>query len=196
MNKIQLKKIALHLVERGARVADAYVYFNQGVPPETITTCQNFMQECMREGIIIFREKLVIEEGSNLFPAFNPDYPLYPTLTEEGEAEAQEVLNSFKGKAKVIMGSLLDELLGELYCDVATHIGSDSWTNYRNAMMEGFKGYGKGAVKHTHDFKELRQSIYKNNKEEIVKDLNQDLVKEVEELKNHIEVLLERERQL
>jgi len=113
------------------------------------------------------------------------DYPLYPKLTEQGEEEAQKIMDSFKPK----LAKLMDEVMGELYCDVAYYIESDSWTNYRNDLMDGFRGYTNGSDNHGHDFKELRQAIYKNHKEEVVKDLNQDLVGEVRSLKDHIEIL-------
>ena len=111
------------------------------------------------------------------------EYPLYPTLTEQGELEAQKIMDSFKPRIK----ALLDDLMGDLYANVAYHIESDSWTNFRNEMVNGFKGYEAGASTHTYDFKELRQSIYKENKEAIDKDLNKDLVEEVARLKSLIE---------
>jgi hypothetical protein len=112
-------------------------------------------------------------------------YPLYPTLTEEGESEAQRIMDSFKPR----ITAMVDELLGDLYSDVSYHVASDHWTNYRNELMNGFKGYRAGASTHQHDFKELRQAIYDNNKEEIIKDLNQDLVEEVASLKETVKLL-------
>ena len=110
------------------------------------------------------------------------DYPLYPRLTEQGEEEAQKIMDSFKPRIK----AMVDELMGDLYCNVSYHVESDHWSNYRNQLLNGFRGYNKG--KHgDYNFKELRQSIYKNNKEEIVKDLNKDLVDEVEKLKSELE---------
>ena len=67
--------------------------------------------------------------------------------------------------------AIMDEILGDLYTNVSYHVESDHWSNYRNELMNGFKGYKKDS--HEYDFKELRQAIYKNHKEEIVKDLNQ-----------------------
>ena len=96
------------------------------------------------------------------------EYPLYPRLTEEGEKQAQLIMDSFKPRIK----ALVDEMMSDLYCDVAYHIESDSWTNYRNELMNGFKGYGCGASAHQHDFKELRLAIYAKNKDAINKDLN------------------------
>ena len=113
------------------------------------------------------------------------EYPLYPELTEQGEKEAQQIMDAFKPKIL----ALCEEVLGDLYTDVSMHVSSDHWCNYRNQMMDGFRGYKTGH--HEHDFKELRQSIYRNHKDDIVKDLNQDLVEEVEQLKEEIKRLQE-----
>jgi len=110
------------------------------------------------------------------------EYPLFPELAEQGKEEAQKVMDSFKPKLK----KLMEEVLGELYTDVSFYVESDHWTNYRNALMDGFKGYRNGKTSHSHDFKELRQAIYKNHKEEIAKDLNQDLVEENERLRKQV----------
>lgn len=115
-------------------------------------------------------------------------YPLYPELTDQGKEEAQKIMDSFKPKIKAMM----DELLGELYSDVSYYVESDHWTNYRNAIMDGFKNYGSGKPSHDYDYYELRQAIYQNHKDEIVSDLNQDLVAENKKLKDEIERLLSR----
>ena len=115
------------------------------------------------------------------------EYPLYPELTEQGKIDAQRIMDSFKPRILKVV----EELMSELYTDVSAYVETDHWSNYRNRMMEGFMGYGNGTTNHSYDFKELRHAIYKNNKEEIVKDLNQDLVAansilqaEVERLRN------------
>ena len=118
----------------------------------------------------------------------NEQYPLYPELTEEGKEEAQKIMDSFKQKLK----KLMDEVLSDLYTDVSYYVESDHWTNYRNALMDGFKGYGGGKTNHQYNYKELRQAIYKNHKNEIVPDLNQDLVEENERLKAQVDQLQQR----
>ena len=112
-------------------------------------------------------------------------YPLYPELTEQGKEEAQKIMDGFKPMLK----KLMDEVLGDLYTDVSYYVESDHWTNYRNALMDGLKGYGAGKPNHEYDYKELRKAIYRNHKDEIVNDLNQDLVEENERLKAQIEQL-------
>jgi len=109
------------------------------------------------------------------------NYPLYPELTEEGKAEAQQLMENFKP----VVLSVIEDLMRDLYCEVSMHIESDHWSNYRNQLIDGFRGYD--TRQHSHDFKELRQAIYANNKAEIIKDLNQDLVAENERLNKYIE---------
>lgn len=115
----------------------------------------------------------------------NNEYPLYPELTEQGKLEAQKIMDSFKTK----LVKLMEEVLCDIYTDVSYYVESDHWSNYRNALMDGFKGYHDGKPNHEYDYKELRQAIYNNHKEEIVKDLNKDLVEENERLKSMIESL-------
>ena len=117
------------------------------------------------------------------------NYPLYPTLTEQGETEAQQIMDAFKERFKDAASGIINDIMGDIYCDVVPHIGSDSWTNYCNHIMSGFRGYKTECGNHAIQFKELRQAIYKNNKEEIVRDLNQDLVEQVEKLEKQIESL-------
>ena len=85
------------------------------------------------------------------------EYPLYPTLSEPGKEEAQKLIDQFK----VDLTNAADEVLGKMYCDVIPHIESDSWTNYRNAMMDGFRNYDNRMVQGEHDFKDIRAEIYK-----------------------------------
>lgn len=112
-------------------------------------------------------------------------YPLYPKLTEEGHHEAQKLMDGFKMQFR----KMLDDALGDLYCDVAMHIESDSWTNYRNNLMNGLQNYGNRHVQSTHDFKQIRQAIFREFKDEIIVDLNQDLVDENNNLKERIKYL-------
>ena len=112
-------------------------------------------------------------------------YPLYPKLTEDGEQEAQAIVDRFKKKLKEVA----DEVIGDFYCDVALYIESDSWGNFRNEIMDGFKNYNNRKVQGKYDFKEIRQAILKNHREDIIADLNQDMLEEIDQLKKHIEFM-------
>lgn len=115
------------------------------------------------------------------------EYPLYPELTEQAQKEAQLVMDSFKAEFLKIA----EDALSELYFNVVTHIESDSWTNFRNTLMDGLCDYSNRNAQSDalYDFRSIRQAIYKEYRDEIVVDLNQDLVEENERLKSHIEDL-------
>ena len=115
------------------------------------------------------------------------EYPLFPELPPAGAEQAQELIDKFKTE----MTKIANGVLGELYVDVADHIESDAWINYRNDMMAGFRNYGNRMIQGEHDFKTIRQEIYKEFRDDIIADLNQDLVKEVAELKADVERLNE-----
>ena len=75
------------------------------------------------------------------------EYPLYPELTEQGKEEAQKIMDSFKPK----LAKLMNEVLSDLYTDVSYYVESDNWTNYRNALMDGFKGYGRFELRYSYN---------------------------------------------
>ena len=118
------------------------------------------------------------------------EYPLFPQLTKQGEEEAQKIMDAFKPRLE----KLMEEVMSDLYTDVSYYVESDHWSNYRNALMDGFKGYTGGKKCHAYDYKELRQAIYVNHKEEIIKDLNQDLIEENIRLQKWVDDLIEQSR--
>jgi len=117
----------------------------------------------------------------------NEEFPLYPYLPEVGRQEAQELVDAFK----IQLTKVAKEAISELYCDVAVFIESDSWGNFRNKIMDGFKNYNNRKIQAEYDFKDIRRQIYKEYRDEIIKDLNQDLLDENKDLKHQLE--LERE---
>ncbi len=111
------------------------------------------------------------------------NYPLFPELSIEGQIEAQTLIDKFKESIK----KSAEQAIGDLYCDVALYIESDSWSNFRNQLMDGFKNYNNRKIQSEYDFKDIRQAILEEYKEEILKDLNQDLIEEIEKLKKQLE---------
>lgn len=114
------------------------------------------------------------------------EYPFYPELSEEGKKEADEWLKKFVTK----MAKVAEETIHAAYCSCLPHIESDSWSNFRNEIMDGFKDYKNNKVKAEFDFKAIRDQILKENREQIIKDMDQDLLEENETLKERIEHLL------
>ena len=114
-------------------------------------------------------------------------YPLYPELTEEGKQEAVALIESFK----VAVSRAAEEVIGNLYADILPYIETDSWTNYRNELMDGLRNYNNRKIQAQYDFKKIRQAILEEHREDIIADLNQDMVEEIYTLK--AELKLERE---
>lgn len=115
------------------------------------------------------------------------NYPLYPRLSEEGEAEAQKIIDKFKAD----ISKITEEAIQLLYTDVAVYIESDSWGNFRNQIMDGMMNYDNRKIQNKYDFDKIRKSILKNHREDIINDLNQDLLTENELLKKQMQELRE-----
>lgn len=109
-------------------------------------------------------------------------YPLYPELSEDGKLEAEKLIEKFK----IGMKKAAEEVLGEIYCDIPTHIESDSWTNFRNDLMSGFRNYGNRKLQADYDFKEIRQQIFFQFKDDILKDLDQDNLERISKLEKEV----------
>lgn len=109
-------------------------------------------------------------------------YPLYPTLAPDAAQEAQALMDGFK----LELEKLCSETLGRLYCDVTAYIESDHWTNYRTDLLAGLCNYGNRKIQASYDFAKIRKAIFTEFRAEIIDDLNQDMIKEIEDLKQQI----------
>ena len=114
-------------------------------------------------------------------------FPLYPKLKEAGKEEAQHLFDEFKSQMKKIC----DEILSRAYTDVAIYIESDSWGNFRNEIIQGFSKYGNRKLQSDYDFAKIRQAIFEEHREEIIKECEKDIVEENENLKKELQWLRE-----
>ncbi len=114
------------------------------------------------------------------------EYPLFPELTEEGKKQAQDLMIKFDKLLVERAKDLMETITNDFYYDIANEVEGDHWTNYRNKLLDGLCNYDNKSHS-KHDFDKIRKAIYKNHKEEIVKDLNQDLLEEVKDLKKKLE---------
>jgi len=122
----------------------------------------------------------------------NPQHELYPELTEQGKREAQLLMNRFEKELKDKATDIIKSITTDFYCGVLNEIESDHWTNYRTKILQGLCNYQNKEINVSYDFDRIRMSIYKNHKEDIVKDLNQDLLKEIDELKEQLKKAYQR----
>lgn len=110
------------------------------------------------------------------------EYPLYPELSEDAQKEAVKLIESFKENLK----KAAEEAIGNLYVDVMPYIESDTWSNFRGQVVDGFRNYNNSKIQAKYDFKQIRQKIYEEYRDEIIEDLNKDLVEENKNLKETI----------
>ena len=115
------------------------------------------------------------------------EYPLFPELTEQGKIEAQNLMTKFEKRLKEKAIEIIKEITTDFYCDILNEIESDHWTNYRTKIVNGLSDYTNKHKSGSYDFDRIRKSIYRNHKSEIIKDLNQDLLQEIERLKSQLE---------
>ena len=113
------------------------------------------------------------------------EFPLYPLLSEDGQKEAQELVDQFKKQ----LIKAADAAIGDLYTDIVVHIESDSWCNFRNKLMDGFKNYNNRKIQCEYEFATIREQIYKDFRDEIIKDLNQDNIEKIESLEVEVKRL-------
>lgn len=118
------------------------------------------------------------------------EFPLYPPLNELAAKEAQELLNGFKEQ----MLKVCKEVLSQIYCDVVTYIETDSWTIFRNEVIQGFSKYGNRKLQGKYDFDRIREAIFREHREEIIKECQEDIVKENESLKKELKMAREYNR--
>lgn len=112
---------------------------------------------------------------------------LYPELNEQGKLEAQKIIEQLK----LEMAKVCEKVISDFYINISCYIESDHWTNYRNSIMSGLKNYG-GDLRY--DYKKVREEIFREHREEIIKDINHDLLDEIESLKRQLKFEQERTR--
>ncbi len=117
-------------------------------------------------------------------------FPLFPDLAPGGAEEAQALVDAFKVK----LTKAAEEAISNLYVDITPHIESSAWTNFRHDILSGIKNYRNREIQSPYDFKEVRQAILRLHREEIVKDLNQDMLERIAELEKQLDEYRERER--
>lgn len=110
-------------------------------------------------------------------------------LSEVGKQEAVAIIEKFKAEMGRVALSAIESALDDTYRDILPYIETDSWFNFRKAIVDGICGYEHGGLADQYDFKRMRQAILREHRDELVQDLNQDLLNEVADLKQRIDYL-------
>ena len=114
------------------------------------------------------------------------EYPLFPELTEQGKKEAQDLMIKFEKRLKERAVEIMKDITTDFYCDILNEVESDHWSNYRTKLLNALCDYNNKGKQGAHDFDRIRKAIYRKHKEDIVKDLNQDLLDEIKDLKREL----------
>jgi len=106
------------------------------------------------------------------------EYTLFPSLSEEAQKEAEQLIENFKKQ----LIKIAEDAIGNLYSDIIFYIKSDSWQNFRNELMDGLRNYNNRKIQAEYDFEKIRREIYNEFKDEIIKDLDQDNLQRIKKL--------------
>ena len=113
-------------------------------------------------------------------------YSIHPELTEEAAIAAQNLIERFKRQLKKDAENTIDEVLGRYYSDLVFWIESDSWSNFRSQIVDAICNYPKFEEQAPYDGAKIRQAIFREYRDEIIEDLNQDNLKKIEELEKEV----------
>ena len=123
-------------------------------------------------------------------------FPLYPKLDDIAQDQAEELTKRFLETFKKRTQDIMEDLTNEFVYAIVDHIEGDAWQNFRTEILNGLCNYDNRKIQSRYDFDKIRESIYRKYRNEIIADLNQDLVKENEELKKKVDNLQEYTRQI
>ena len=98
------------------------------------------------------------------------------------QESVEDVLLKFKNDVIRVQ----TDAISTLYCELLPYFEDDLISNMRIQMIQDLK-YSE--LKHSRDFKDIRAKIFKEHRDEIVNDLNQDNILKIEELQKVIEEL-------
>lgn len=101
---------------------------------------------------------------------------------EKLQQDAKAFLESFKQS----MTKIADECISNLYTDCLPHIETDSWTNYREALRLEVETEYKESKFKSQWAMDLRRTILKENRDELVKLLNHDLLVRIKQLEDQL----------
>lgn len=111
------------------------------------------------------------------------EFPFCPKVTEAGIEEAEAYIENFKQK----LAKAAEEAIFNIYTDIGAHIETDAWENVVIMVIDAFTDYTDNRKRfNKHNFYRLRQKILEEHRDAIIEDLNQDLVKENENLKKEL----------
>ena len=102
------------------------------------------------------------------------------------QQSVEQILTQFKENIKQVQ----NDAISEIYGDLLPYFEDDLIANMRTRMIYDLKYSDE---KYSYDFIEIRKKIFLENREEIIRDLDQDNLNEIKRLQDWIKELLKLE---
>jgi glutathionyl-hydroquinone reductase len=105
------------------------------------------------------------------------------------DKEFTEFVEASKARLLAHLRDEMDEVMSKVYTDYAPHIETDAWTNYREYIWKELEGGLYKTVTDSeagHRAKQIRAMIFQEHKDALVAALNQDLLKQISDLKQEL----------
>jgi hypothetical protein len=108
-------------------------------------------------------------------------------LSEEREKQALELLEKFKQKIRTEINKISEEVISDLYSNIIPCIETDAWHNMKSTLLGEIEDYKDSG---SWEMKKIRDKIFKEHYDEIIKDVNNDLLQENVHLSNILKNIL------
>lgn len=108
----------------------------------------------------------------------------WPEMTEAQNAFCVSLIEKFKGDLKEVA----EDVLNQLYTDVIPHLETDTFLNFKSHMLSAVQGYARSYALDDGDLtgRRIREVIYKDHKDELVKLIDHDNVMRITELEKQL----------
>ncbi len=116
----------------------------------------------------------------------------FPELSEEGIKLGQEAVIRVREEFKKAAINVLEQELSDMYTNLAQWMDGDIWSNYKAHVIRFVSGYVDISK---YESLLIRNMILAENRDELIADLNQDMVNEIQRLKEQV-VYLQNDRRL
>ncbi len=111
----------------------------------------------------------------------------YPELNKEGQDAAQEAIDRVREGMKKACLNVIEEEISYIYTDIAKYVESDSWDNFRQSVIQFVSGY-TGLSEY--ESRPIRNRILMENRDQLILDLNQDLIRKNKDLEEKVNYLI------
>jgi len=116
-------------------------------------------------------------------------------LQEKAQKEFADFMERRRKELAQTIRDEADSILSNCYTDYGMYLETDAWINYRAALrLELAGGLYKQITEDTegHWARGVRDMIFKENRDALVSALNQDLLKQIEDLKAQLTIAYNR----